>query len=44
MSIIAAIVSSSGRSNVGPKHTPKLDIVIKFLSDFAATLKYYKKE
>ena len=38
MSIIAAIVSSSGRRRVGPKHTPKLDTVIKFLSDLAATL------
>lgn len=38
ISIIAAIVSSSGRSSVGPKHTPRLDMVIKFLSAFPATL------
>lgn len=42
MSIMAAMVSSSGRRSVGPKHTPKFDMVIKFLLDFAATL--FKKQ
>ena len=37
MSIIAATVSSSSRSKVGPKQTPKLPTVIIFLSDFEAT-------
>ena len=30
MSIMAATVSSSARSRVGPKHTPRLDTVIRF--------------
>ena len=38
MSIMAATVSSSGRNNVGPKHTPRLLTVIRFFSLFAATL------
>jgi hypothetical protein len=38
MSMMAAIVSSSGRSSVGPKQTPKFDTVIRFLSALAATL------
>jgi hypothetical protein len=38
MSIMLATVSSRGRKSVGPKHTPKLLAVIKFVSDFEATL------
>lgn len=39
ISMIAATVSSSGRSRVGPKHTPKLLMVILFFSDLVAMLK-----
>ncbi len=38
MSIMAAIVSSSGRINVGPKHTPRFATVIRFLLLFSDTL------
>ena len=37
MSIIEATVSSLGRSNVGPKTTPRLAAVIKLVSCLAAT-------
>ena len=38
MSIIVATVSSRGRKRLGPKTTPKLDAVIKFLSLLSDTL------
>ena len=38
MSMIEATVSSRGRNKLGPKTTPKLDAVIKFLSLLSDTL------
>ena len=38
MSMMAATVSSSARKRVGPKQTPRLETVIRFLSDLATTL------
>ena len=38
MSMIAATVSSSALNSVGPKQTPRLETVIRFLSDFSTTL------
>ena len=37
MSMMEATVSSRGRSRVGPKHTPRLDAVIRLISLFTAT-------
>ena len=37
MSMMAATVSSSARSSVGPKQTPRFETVIMFRLQFAAT-------
>ena len=42
MSIIAAMVSSSGLIRVGPKHTPILATLIRFLALLDETLKMDK--
>jgi len=36
--------SSSGRSKVGPKQTDRLEGIIRFLSDFSATLFQQEKQ
>lgn len=38
MSMMAATVSSSALNKVGPKQTPRLETVMRFLSDFSTTL------